>query len=64
MIFEQIIKNGDCCDLKHLAVSGGDLIAAGVPKGQMIGEKLEKALDAVLHDPEINTKEKLIDLIL
>ena len=38
-------------------------MAAGVPKGRQIGEMLEKALDAVMREPEMNTKEKLFELL-
>ena len=59
-LYDKIIKNGDCCTIKQLAINGGDLQALGVPKGQKIGEMLNAALDAVMHDPTLNTKEKLI----
>lgn len=54
-----VIENGDCCAIGGLAINGKDLISAGIPKGKAIGEMLEKALDAVMHDPELNTKDKL-----
>lgn len=62
-LFTEIIQNNDCCTIKQLSINGSDLIAAGVPKGQKIGEMLEKALDAVMHDQSLNTKEKLFELL-
>ena len=63
LMYDKIIKNGDCCTVKQLAVNGADLQALGIPKGQKIGELLGTALDAVMHDPSLNTKEKLIELL-
>ncbi len=63
LMYEKIIKNKDCCTIGGLAINGGDLQALGVPKGQKIGELLNTALDAVLHDPSLNTKEKLIEIL-
>ena len=62
-IYDKIIENGDCCTIKQLSINGSDLMAAGVPKGRQIGEMLEKALDAVMREPEMNTKEKLFELL-
>ena len=63
LMYEKIIKNKDCCTIGELAINGGDLQALGVPKGQRIGELLNTALDAVMHDPTLNTKEKLIEIL-
>ncbi len=62
-IYNKIIKNGDCCTIKDLAVNGGDLMAAGVPKGKIMGVLLEKALDKVLKEPGFNNKEKILNYI-
>ena len=43
-----------------LAVTGRDLIQAGHPAGPELGELLEKLLDRVLSDPELNHREKLL----
>lgn len=56
----EIRRDGDCISLKMLAVTGKDLIAAGVEPGKQIGELLEKMLDDVLRHPEHNTKEYLL----
>lgn len=57
---DQIRRSGDCLDLKHLAVKGQDLIAAGVKPGKMLGEILNRMLDEVLEHPEKNKKELLL----
>ncbi len=46
---EQKQKNF-CVRISDLAVSGNDLIAFGIPKGQKIGEMLRMILDAVIEE--------------
>ncbi len=60
-LWREIEEAGDCISLKMLAVNGGDLMAAGVEKGKMIGETLAWLLDMVLEQPELNTKEVLLE---
>lgn len=57
-----IRERGDCLDLKHLAVSGQDLIAAGVKPGKEMGEILGRLLEHVLERPEDNRKDVLMKL--
>lgn len=59
----EILDRGDCVTLKGLAVTGRDLMAAGVPAGKELGDTLERMLDLVLDDPELNEKDKLLKLI-
>lgn len=61
---EEIRERGDCLDLKHLAVNGQDLIAAGIRPGKEMGRALEELLDQVLKDPERNQKEVLLEYFL
>jgi tRNA nucleotidyltransferase (CCA-adding enzyme) len=60
----EIRARGDCLDLKHLAVSGQDLIAAGMQPGRGLGENLNDLLELVLNDPDKNEKEILLNLAL
>ena len=62
-IYEQILKDRDCLSLKDLAVSGSDLIAAGVKPGKEIGDILRKLLDIVIDDPLCNNKDYLLSLL-
>ncbi len=55
-----IIERGDCVELKQLAVSGKDLMEAGFAPGPQIGKLLSGLLEAVLEEPEQNTKESLL----
>lgn len=61
---EEIRQDGDCLYLKQLAVSGRDLMDAGIGPGKKVGETLSALLDLVLERPEYNQKEKLISLAL
>ena len=57
----QIIRGrGDCIRLKQLAVTGNDLMAAGVPKGPGLGKALNGLFEKVLEQPELNKKENLL----
>jgi hypothetical protein len=62
-IYEEILGAGDCLSLKDLAVTGKDLIDAGVKPGPELGEILSGMLEQVLEDPSKNTKEYLLTLI-
>ena len=57
---EEIRARGDCLDLKHLAVNGQDLIAAGVQPGKEMGRILQELLELVLECPERNVREVLL----
>ncbi len=60
-VYNQIIENGDCLSLKELAVTGGDLISAGMKPGKELGDVLERMLQDVLENPEWNKKEILLN---
>ena len=55
---------GDCLSLKQLAVSGKDLMDAGIQPGKKVGEALNALLGMVLEHPEYNQKETLIEAAL
>jgi tRNA nucleotidyltransferase (CCA-adding enzyme) len=47
---------------EQLAVSGTDLIEAGIPAGPALGAVLGRLLERVLVDPALNTREQLLAL--
>jgi hypothetical protein len=47
--------------LADLAVDGSDLIALGYGEGPELGAALDALLDAVVDDPELNTRDRLLD---
>ena len=66
--FEPLLREAENEDfprsIKGLAVNGGDLISVGFKAGQEIGDLLEELFDAVLRDPSLNDKEKLLEMAM
>jgi hypothetical protein len=49
--------------VKQLAVNGEELMASlGIPPGPDVGTILSQLLGAVLDDPTLNVKEKLLEI--
>ena len=59
-LYENLLVRGECTDIAGLKVNGKDLMEAGVPKGIMIGQTLERLLELVIENPELNTREALL----
>ena len=59
---EKILSESTAFKLKDLTVSGKDLIAIGVPPGKYMGIILNDLMDAVIEDPELNTRDKLLEI--
>ncbi len=62
-LYTQILEKNQCLCIRDLAVNGADLLAAGVPQGRQIGEYLEQLLQLVLEQPELNTRDYLLELV-
>lgn len=62
-MYQEICRDNDCVTLKKLAVSGRDLIAAGIAPGPQMGDILEAMLEEVMEDPAKNTKEALLAML-
>ncbi|MBQ8591841.1 MAG: CCA tRNA nucleotidyltransferase [Lachnospiraceae bacterium] len=62
-IYNKILTDADCVSLKTLAVTGRDLIDAGMTPGKEIGITLNHLLEIVLDTPERNTKEYLMSVV-
>ena len=62
-VYRQILDDKDCLSLKELAVTGRDLIDAGMKPGKELGAALQRLLEIVLEDPSLNTKEYLLSQI-
>ena len=50
-----------CMSLKQLAVTGGDLLALGMPQGKAIGEMLNRLLECVMEGSLPNEKAALLE---
>lgn len=59
-LYHEVMEKQQCLTIKQLAVTGSDLIEAGMQPGKEIGSVLKQLLELVLEDPELNTKEKLL----
>ena len=62
-LYKEILEKKECVSLKTLAVTGNDLIQAGIEKGPEIGRVLGMLLEEVIEHPEWNTKEILLEKI-
>lgn len=60
---KDIIEKGECFNLKNLAINGKDLMKINIPPGEVMGEILEKLLDAVMQDASLNNKSTLSALV-
>jgi tRNA nucleotidyltransferase/poly(A) polymerase len=59
---DAVLAEKSALSLKDLAVSGSDLLAAGVPPGKAIGMVLRELLEAVLDDPAENERGHLLQI--
>ena len=59
----EILENNEPLTIKDLDISGEDLISnLGLKPGKIIGDTLNYILDKVLEDPNLNSKEILLNL--
>jgi hypothetical protein len=49
--------------VEELALNGRDLIALGLKPSPRFGEILDHLMDEVLEDPNLNTRESLLELV-
>ena len=61
-MLDMVINRGDCFRIKDLAINGKDLMEIGINPGKEMGDYLKHALDLVIHNPQLNTKEILLHL--
>lgn len=58
--YRRIMEKHQCLTLKELAVTGSDLIAAGMKPGPELGRVLKELLEIVLEEPRKNRKDYLL----
>lgn len=61
-IYNKIKDNNDCLSKRDLAVNGYDLISIGMKPGKELNNMLNYLLECVLDNPELNNKQKLIEI--
>ena len=59
-VVERVRALGEATSRGELAITGNDLVAAGIPAGPELGRILGRLLDVVLDDPALNTREVLL----
>lgn len=57
---DEILRAGDCIRLKDMAVTGRELIDAGMKPGPEMGTVLNRLFQLVLEKPECNNREYLM----
>lgn len=60
---ETILNEKQPLNVKDLKINGSDLINMGIKQGKQIGNILKFLLEKVLENPELNNKEKLLNII-
>jgi tRNA nucleotidyltransferase (CCA-adding enzyme) len=58
-----ILQEKEPLDLRELAINGDDLKALGIEPGKMMGRILRDLLEKVIDNPELNTRERLLDMV-
>ena len=61
---QRILNKQEPFEKKHLKIDCYDIISLGYKEGKLIGEILDYLLEKVIEDPQLNHKEKLIELVL
>lgn len=59
--YRRIIAEGQPYLIAHLAVNGRDLQKIGYKPGRIIGDTLKRLIDEVIIDPQLNTREYLLE---
>ena len=63
LIYDEILSAGECVTTSELAVSGRDVIEAGIDRGPAVGKVLKKLLELVIEDPSLNERDILLKKI-
>ncbi len=61
-VVEEILDNREPLEIKDLSISGKDLIELGFEPGPQVGKALKQLLTLVLSTPELNDKERLLQI--
>ena len=60
--YEIILQKNQCVQKKDIAINGRDLIELGMAQGKELGRVLDELFNMIIEEPDLNTKEKLIEL--
>lgn len=62
-LLDEIVEEGEAFSLRDLSIDGNDVMRLGVPKGPLVGQALDAALDAVIDGRTPNDKEALTSFV-
>lgn len=62
-LYLEVCEKGECVSLKELKVNGRDLIELGMKPGKELGEFLNRLLNEVIENPQLNEKDTLLQLV-
>ena len=62
-IFQQVVREGQTYRVRDLAISGADVMAAGVPRGPEVGHELRMLLTRVIDGRLPNERGALLDAL-
>lgn len=60
--YRECVAKKECLQKKDLSVNGTDLLAMGMKQGKEMGLVIDQLFEAVIEDPQMNEREKLLEL--
>jgi tRNA nucleotidyltransferase (CCA-adding enzyme) len=60
-LYCEVLQEKQCVQKKDLAINGRDLLAMGMKPGKELGDVLDALFEKVLDEPELNTRESLLE---
>ena len=63
-LYQEAVINDEPVTLRQLAVTGKDLMEIGMKADRYLGDTLNKLLELVIDNPEMNTKETLCQYVI
>jgi tRNA nucleotidyltransferase (CCA-adding enzyme) len=61
-LIQEVVESAQATTTKDLAIGGHDLMELGIPQGPQLGQILRELTDYVIENPELNSRETLLDL--
>ena len=62
-VLDSILENKDAFSVRMLAISGTDVMEAGISEGPDVGRALDRLLEAVVEERLPNERDALIDAL-
>ena len=62
-VYNKIIADGDCINIRNMHMDGNLLREIGITDGKQIGQTLKHLFFKVVDEPQLNDREKLIEIV-